>query len=444
MCGNVALISTNKTTTDWKKRSDWLRAAIIADTIRGADGTGLAFVPWDDLGAPDYLKQAVPGPTFLENRRVGSILTNVDKYAVLMGHNRAATKGGVSTKSSHPFAHKHITLCHNGTLTATSGLDLSFDVDSEAICHAFAEKGAGEVIETLKGAYALQWYDAKEKTYNIARNEDRPLAFAFTPKGEFAFVASEAWMIRELAYKYDITLSKDGVWSLNPGHIITFAVDDPKKKDLSKFTSKAFTPYVTPTYTSSYGGGRNNGNFTKATDSSNGSVDPTTTINKLSAKRRELYRKKLDKIGLVLGELIEITDVSFHPYSGPHTPKIGEFGKVEGLYELENNTYVQTLCYSVPYREEYSDLSAVFYGTVVGASQSDGSVYVTVEELEQDSATFMYKGPNDSWVTLQELDKLCKGGCSACKEPIDVRDKGEWVDWVGELPVCTNCWGGGC
>ena len=56
----------------------------------------------------------------------------------------------------------------------------------------------------------------------------------------------------------------------------------------------------------------------------------------------------------------------------------------------------------------------------------------------------MYKGPNDSWVTLQELDKLCKGGCSACKEPIDVRDKGEWVDWVGELPVCTNCWGGGC
>jgi len=460
MCGNIALVSTNKTTTDWKKRSDWFKAALVADTIRGSDGTGLAFVPHTNMTDPDFLKQAVPGPTFLENKRVDSILNTCEKYAVLMGHNRAATKGGISSVSSHPFQHGAITLCHNGTLTQWTGVDPSFTVDSEAICHAFDKNGAKETLEKLKGAYALQWYDANSKTYNIARNEQRPLTLAFSDKREFMLVASEAWMIRELAIKYKVPLDDKGVWSLNPGYILSFALDDPKKKDLSKFTYTKFN--IAPTYSSTYGdyGGNNKSNFTTGVAPSaaktsnpnnlldNKDIDVDATISNLTFDRKKNYRERLSVWDLSLGDSIDIIDCHFTPYNSylqAFTSGTGDvFGKVSGLYPCGKNQFLEVMVYCVKWSMALEILGNTFTGRVIACNESKKHHTLIVEGFkpndEGTNTEILYQGPEGTWIGVEEMKELCKDGCCKCSEPIDlVDDESEWIDWLDKAPLCYDC-----
>ena len=451
MCGNIALISTNDTTVDWKKRSDWFKAAIIADTIRGTDGTGLAFVPHDNMEHPDFLKQAVPGPTFLENKRVESILNTCEKYAVLMGHNRAATKGGVSSVSSHPFQHGHITLCHNGTLTAWAGIDSSFKVDSEAICHAFANKGEKETLEQLKGAYALQWYNAKNKTYNIARNEERPLALAFSTKGDYLLVASEAWMIRELATKYKMELEKRGVWSLNPGYILSFALDDPDKKDLSKFAYSKFD--IAPKY-ASYGGNIQT-NFTKGGGVKskeylvdNRDVDVDHTLSNLTTERKGVYTSRLKLWELELGDSIKVIDCKFTPYNSYMQNYVSGdghvFGKVTGLWECGKNQYLGVTAYSVKWKQGMDIIGNVFTARVISCTESNKFHSLVVEGFKEPTEEeIMYLGPMGVWVGEKEMKELCKDGCVKCKQPIDLKDDDvEFMDWLDNQPLCYDCYKG--
>jgi glucosamine 6-phosphate synthetase-like amidotransferase/phosphosugar isomerase protein len=101
------------------------------------------------------------------------VLFSQSNFAV--GHNRSATKGKINAECTHPFRENHITLVHNGTLTSHKELHPNYEVDSRAICHNIAQEGYEETLKKLDGAFALIWFNSKEKTLNFCRNSQRPL-----------------------------------------------------------------------------------------------------------------------------------------------------------------------------------------------------------------------------------------------------------------------------
>ena len=201
MCGLVGIVSKSMTAAEQKAFAQLL----YMDTLRGYDATGVCAVN-GRTGRPQIYKRAIQGSDFVYLRTANKLIDGtLNQPSLLMGHNRAATKGGVSDSTSHPFHWGDITLAHNGTLDAHRTLPGGslFDVDSEAICNAFNEEGAAAVIPVLKGAFTLTWHDRENNTFNIVRNSERPMQVAeltdYNGNLKGIVYASEAWMIRAVS-----------------------------------------------------------------------------------------------------------------------------------------------------------------------------------------------------------------------------------------------------
>ena len=77
----------------------------------GANLQELSIIP-----TADWLKNAVDGYSFVNCSEYHSIASHMAKFKYMVGHNRAATMGGIDTETAHPFQEGAITLVHNGTL----------------------------------------------------------------------------------------------------------------------------------------------------------------------------------------------------------------------------------------------------------------------------------------------------------------------------------------
>ena len=199
---------------------------MYVDSLRGHHSTGLAWVGKDDV--PDHFKKAVDGPDFLQLQTVKNVLDVGINKTVLMGHNRYATRGGVSSATAHPFEHGDITLCHNGTLTTQVGLPehQSFSVDSENISYAFAVDGVEETIPKLQGAFALTWIDEAASTFNLVRNSERPLCIATNKSRSVVYYASERLMLEAILTRNGVT--KADYLELPVGKWMSFKLDKGK------------------------------------------------------------------------------------------------------------------------------------------------------------------------------------------------------------------------
>jgi glutamine phosphoribosylpyrophosphate amidotransferase len=217
MCGLVAVFS-KEGYKDSKYRKEWLSQALVADSFRGMDSTGIFSVSKD--GEVDVYKKAMPGWDFIQMRPFSDRLFNMSTQHFFVGHNRAATKGSVTADNAHPFQHKHITGVHNGTLWGHKQLPgcSSFEVDSDALFYSMAVNGEEETIKQLDGAFALIWYnEEKEKLYMI-RNDERPLCFATVKDSTTILVASEKGMLKWLAGRNGFAL--DTIYDLKPGSLM--------------------------------------------------------------------------------------------------------------------------------------------------------------------------------------------------------------------------------
>ena len=167
------------------------------DTIRGHHSTGVIAIDKHKsvvkhekfLGTPwDFYKE-----TDLFN---GGIGTYRGTASALIGHNRAATIGDVSAENAHPFDFDDLIGVHNGTLVDTQlhKLDehLKFDVDSQVLYHNINKNGIKETIPKTCGAYSLIWWDKKDETLQLLRNDDRPMQYRYSEDGKTIFFASEA------------------------------------------------------------------------------------------------------------------------------------------------------------------------------------------------------------------------------------------------------------
>lgn len=223
MCGLVGIAAKNMTKSHVKA----FEMMLYLDTIRGWDSTGIAMIslPASRKNVDHVFahKRAITGMEFLGTRawnKIGN--TAVQHGRVLMGHNRAATKGAVCDMNAHPFQHGNITLMHNGSLNRwrdIAGHKNEFTVDSEAICWALSQTDTYEemddVLEDINGAFALTFHDADDDTLNFVRNSERPLVWANVYPGNYKGAkpngimwASESEFIAIAARKAGLTIGK--------------------------------------------------------------------------------------------------------------------------------------------------------------------------------------------------------------------------------------------
>jgi glutamine phosphoribosylpyrophosphate amidotransferase len=203
MCGIVGLAGNIR-----KKARDAFDDLLWVDAIRGADGTGLASINRHGVisilkgaGNTAHLRQRPEYKTILERPAV-----------VLLGHNRAKTRGGDDAdalqRDAHPFMAHHIVGAHNGTLSARSWKALNVTgidrTDSFSIFHAMAWSPPRSVIERMEGDSAIVWYNRFEKTLNMWRNKGRPLYYAYSKDKKLLVWASEIAMIY-------LTMDRNGI-----------------------------------------------------------------------------------------------------------------------------------------------------------------------------------------------------------------------------------------
>lgn len=217
MCGLVGLISRTQTgffSADQKIFENML----VFDTVRGRDSTGATLI--QRTGVAKVIKQA--GDPFLmyRNREWTQMMQDmVQSGRVALGHNRAATRGEVSSLNAHPFIEDNIILMHNGTLWEHKNLsDEAVTVDSHAIAKALREDTPDNVLPEIKGAFALLWYDAATETVYATRNEERPL-FVCETANNWVLV-SEPWIAMAACSRENRKIENHR--ELAPGELLSF------------------------------------------------------------------------------------------------------------------------------------------------------------------------------------------------------------------------------
>ena len=186
MCGLFCIISKTKNGFI-DKELKLFTEGLFTDTVRGKDSTGVFYVT--EKGNAHLLKDNTSGYEFTKTKDYDDFLSDCFQNGkILVGHNRSATLGNISDKNAHPFISGNTVLVHNGTLYNHKAL-ANTDTDSEAIAQLLDKKPHTEVLSELNGAFALIWYNAKEKKLYVSRNNERPLWIITTTN--FDLIGSE-------------------------------------------------------------------------------------------------------------------------------------------------------------------------------------------------------------------------------------------------------------
>lgn len=238
MCGIVGYITTNDNLA-YQERDFFLKQALIIDTLRGDDSTGVISVR--NKFTINVTKSILAGHQFVECETFNRKTPN--GWAAI-GHNRAATRGSVKLENAHPFEFGPVALVHNGTL-ADGGRSLpsfqkDLEVDSMQIAYALSKVGPGPeavraVLEKVHGSFALVWTDSRDNSINMAKNRDRPLHFVVNDARTFLGFMSDGHMLN-VVNRAMLRMGRFGGKSI-------YSMDNHK---IFKFKKGSLVPEVTP------------------------------------------------------------------------------------------------------------------------------------------------------------------------------------------------------
>lgn len=453
MCGVVGFASTEGS-VGYIDRAKFFRNALIADVVRGPHSTGMFTVGRSYANSKDkiqVLKKAFNPLDFLELKQVDSALNNFNTIDIAIGHNRWATMGAVTHDTAHPFQHGDVTMVHNGTLDYYSDLPgaKNFDVDSEAICFALSQvapEDAKKVLETLQGAYALIWFDARIGKLRAARNDERPLHFAHTTDDKNLLIASESGMLSWLAGRHGFKTRE--IWQLAPGKLITL-----DREDLTQYDVEDFIPFE-DVYTTGYRyHGTDNFGFRSNDAESGGARD-------VAKKRWSQNEKLLRDYGLTSGSKISFDADEFHYYPNSGGKEKPAYGRLVGEYETPTGDIIRVEVEGLK-GSECEDMEGFHIAVEVlniihlvdakGVSRpvlkckepqwvpddgDDDNEEVTVQKTGHFVERY---GPFNSFITNDQWNKLRSEGCNMCQGPID-EDDDDQTGWNSSgKPICKHC-----
>ncbi len=354
------------------------------DQIRGKDSVGVISQQHNGI---QYEKSVIDPVSFLEHRRVVPLLTGA---RALVGHNRAATRGGVSVNNAHPFQHGAITLVHNGTLRSNAVTTPYFTVDSESIAYALSQADDPvTVLEKLDGAYALIWFDSRDNSWNVARNDERPLVFMTNTTGDTMWFSSEAGILYACTNE-DMTdldprthifkVPAETYWKIKPD------ATAPTKlaREVRRFAAKKYQYYIPK---STYRGGKTVD--TKGTTGTNVVALPNKSDQGAYGKALEEFQKH---IGMPAWYKLEVDTVGHN-----------RGGKCMVSGWLEDEPYAKVCLYNVDYQSvNVGDTLKVFLSTLF-LDQYDNRNAVKQGKLE--NLTFT----TSEWKKITQEPVLCAG-----------------------------------
>jgi hypothetical protein len=222
MCGIVGMVA--KTGSGfWTAQADIFEELLYLDGVRGMDSTGAFQVSFNN--SIRVAKQASNPGIFVNTDTFKGFKNDISKRAkIVIGHNRKATWGDISSKNAHPFMDKGsgIVLVHNGYISNHTDIDKTVDVDSQAIISSIVKEGDPvKGIGKLFGAWASVWYDHKRKKLYMARNSERPLHVIHTD--QHMWIASEGEMLEWVLKRNKLNPTTD--FELEPNKVYQVSTD---------------------------------------------------------------------------------------------------------------------------------------------------------------------------------------------------------------------------
>lgn len=375
MCGLIGMFGEDFNDVD----SKLIRDLLLVDYNRGKDSTGVLLV--EDINKDSkaaFLVKAMGHPSnlFLKYPKTFNLdgtISNMNNLNLIMGHNRAATQGLVDLEGAHPFNFPNLVGAHNGTVFQTRLRDLKgfddYDIDSQIIFNHLSETGDLDFIwEKAIGALALTWYDKKNSTFNIAKNDERPLYIGVINGGSKVVYASEERFLNWAGYDLKDYI-KDVVKVENDKHYIFNIVDgkvNVKTRDLKP------QPRTTVHYTTNYSQLYDNyHNTSSRTYNVNSSTSDGLTVFKTFRVDYEVFNIE-DDLGKPNRLLIHAFETNTFNSVKIQIPKEIDKGDLEVLRseisEGINNTFVchkarhyfgRYFKYYVPFQEFFEDFKSL-------------------------------------------------------------------------------------
>ena len=164
-------------------------------------------------------------------------------------HSRWATMGVNSDDNSHPFDFDNLTGMHNGTLENLKYYDMH-KTDSELMFEEMNRRGVDVVLKEIvehdpKDAYAIVVYDKKTGELVFARNEHRPLFFAYNMERSVVYWASEENFLRTAAERNKVKISS--LVFLKPNYVYRVDPSQVKKGEWPEWSATNLFPKGVPT-----------------------------------------------------------------------------------------------------------------------------------------------------------------------------------------------------